>query len=107
METKQINPLQKTFEGTGEVSGYIFNQKFSDDNFYIHEVSREDPSIKPYYEVIKRLSARVCLDFENRTYSETEYKEIYPNSSRFGQDAWTAFSYDKALQIMTEKQPKS
>jgi hypothetical protein len=37
----------------------------------------------------------MCIDYENNLYSETEFKEIYPNSKDFGIWAWTCLDLFK------------
>ena len=46
---------------------------------------------------LKKKITPICLDFENRVYSETEFKEIYPKSKDFGIWAFTKTDYMSAL----------
>lgn len=91
-----INLLEKNFFGTGEVKGFEFNQIRVCTLAYLYEVKSNDGNI--HFEVFKRKNAPVCIDFENRIYSETDFKEIYPKSNDFGAWAWTFETYFKALQ---------
>lgn len=78
-----IELLPKVFDGKGEVFGVKFTQVFSNDKYYIYE--RSDGN----FEVFERKKVPVCIDFTNRVYSETEFKETYPKSTLFGVCAWS------------------
>ena len=77
--------LDEIFEGKGEVKGFVFRRVNESEFGYIYEVKTGN---RIYYEVFKKRSSPVCIDFDKKTYSETEYKEIYPNSKQFGISAW-------------------
>jgi hypothetical protein len=81
-----IKELVKEFTGVGEVKGFIFRQVEFTQQAYTYEVSCGN---KLYYEVFKRIKSPVCIDFEKRIYSDTEFKEKYPNSNKFGKTAFT------------------
>ena len=49
------------------------------------------------FEVFQKKTSRVCLDFENRIYSDTEVKERYPGDEDFGVWAWSYTSLASAL----------
>ncbi|BBI90598.1 hypothetical protein HYO65_gp206 [Tenacibaculum phage PTm1] len=92
-----ITKLQKEFTGIGsEVRGFKFKQVRESDLGYIYEV---DSGTTKYFEVFKKKTVAVCLNFEQRIFSETDFKETYPKASEFGYTAWT---YDK-LQRAVEK----
>ena len=92
MENKtELLPIE--FIGTGEVSGFKFKQVYSDELAYIYKVS--DGHIT--FEVFKRKTAPICLDFGKRIYSETQFKEIYPKSNSFGFWAWSCKTLDSAM----------
>lgn len=74
--------LDKEFIGTGEVSGLIYRQIHSSTSAYLYEVSRD--GIIVCFEVFERKNSPICIDFEKRIYSETEFKETYPKSKDFG-----------------------
>lgn len=93
-----INLLEKNFFGTGEVKEFEFNQIRSTVSAYLYEVKQNDGNI--HFEVFKRKNAPMCIDFENRIYSETDFKEIYPKSNDFGVWAWTFKSYFKSLELL-------
>lgn len=88
--------LEEQFEGGGEVSGNTFTKVHEEEAFYIYEVSSPDVK-KPHYELIRRIANAVCIDFANRVYSETEFRESYPKSKQFGVNAWTCGSLDRAM----------
>jgi hypothetical protein len=89
----KIRKLDKSFTGTGEVSGYLFEQIKESDDAYIYKVSNEN---EEHYEVFLKKTVPVCIDFENRVYSDTESKEIYPKSKDWGKSAWTTNTLENA-----------
>lgn len=91
--------LEKEFIGTGETKGFKFTRIASQRYVYLYEVSQND---KIYYEVFKRLKSPVCIDFEKRIYSDTEFKEIYPKANSFGVTAWTLSNLEYATKLMYE-----
>jgi len=90
-----IKELEKQIIGGGEVKGLTYNQKNSSQHAYIYEAINEAGKIS-HYEVFERKNSPVCIDFESRVYSETEFKESYPKSNSFGIWAWTANTLDSA-----------
>ena len=55
-----------------------------------------------YYEVFKHREVAILIDFETRTYSETETKVTYPKANDFGYWAWTYKSHKKAQDKLTQ-----
>lgn len=94
-----LETLPLVFEGRGEVKGFTFMQVDKTDNAYLYKVHNE---YTQHFEVIKRSASPVCIDFEKRIYSETEFKESYPKSNSFGLSGWTFSSLDLALQKLKE-----
>lgn len=90
-----IKLLEKTIIGGGEVKGFTYNQKFASQYAYIYEVISQDGTLS-HFEIFERKNSPVCIDFANRIYSDTEFKESYPKSKAFGVWAWTAKTLDKA-----------
>jgi hypothetical protein len=86
--------LPELFIGTGEVRGFQFYQVKKHESVYIYQVDVEG---KSHFEVFERKLSQKCIDFKNRIYSETEFKEIYPKAKNFGIWAWTYPSYQQAL----------
>lgn len=84
-----INKLPETFIGGGEVSGFLFEKVKEDDKTYTYKVTSEGRS---WYEHFLKKTAAVCVDFNKRIYSETEFSERYPKSNAFGAWAWTKMS---------------
>lgn len=89
--------LKETILGSGEVNGISLHKEYETDTFYVYR--RSDIG----YEVFMRKSAPLCVDFENRVYSETDFKEIYPKSKDFGVWAWCVSDLDKAKQLINKK----
>ena len=55
-----------------------------------------------FYEVFKHKEAPILIDFETRTYSETETKAVYPKDEDFGCWAWTYKTHEKAQDKLTQ-----
>jgi len=87
--------LPKIFIGKGEVKGFLFNQVSSNKEAYIYKVDNKGVF---YYEVFRRVKTPICIDFEKRIYSDTEFKEVYPKSKQFGISAWSFSSIEKATE---------
>lgn len=81
-----IRELEESFVGTGEVSDVLFTQVKSGEHGYIYSRKSEDGEIS--YEVFERKVTPLCIDFENRIYSETDFKVVYPKAKDFGVWAW-------------------
>lgn len=94
------NEYPDSFVGVGEVKGFNFNLVKRDDKAAIYRVT--SPSGNVYYEVFKRKFSPVCIDFQNRIYSETEENESYPKSTHFGLSAWTYPNIEGAEQRFNE-----
>jgi len=92
-----MKELEKQFTGKGEVKPFEFLQNRVHTTAYLYEVFEN--GVISHYEVFKRKITPVCIDFENRIYSETEFKEVYPKSKDFGVWAWTCRTYEKAWYV--------
>jgi len=93
---KTIIELEKEFNGIGEVSDFKYVQNRVSTSAYLYEVWSNGRIVS--FEVFERKNSPVCIDFANRVYSETEFKETYPKSNSFGVWAWTYFKLDSALE---------
>ena len=93
-----LEKLKKEFEGRGETRDFKFKQITESPFGYIYEVKSSTSS--PHYEVFKKKTFPVCLDFKKRIYSETDTKENYPKKNAFGVTAWTAMSLERAEEIL-------
>lgn len=89
-----IKYLENEFTGTGEVKGFKFRKITTLEHVYLYEVSSSDGNV--WYEYFKRLNTPICIDFEKRLYSDTEFKEIYPKAKDFGITAWCLTDFDRA-----------
>jgi len=92
---KIVTKLPDSFIGTGECKNFKFAKIASIDNVYCYEVNTPEGST--HYEVFKVKTVPICIDFENRIYSTTDYKEIYPKSKSFGVGAYSLYSQKSAL----------
>jgi len=91
----EVKHLPDDFFGVGEVKGYRFTRIYTIPSAYIYAVNGLSTT---HYEVLRRPNlSPVCIDFKSRLYSETEYKEVYPSSKRFGFDAWTFTDRELAI----------
>ena len=86
--------LENEFIGRGDVKGFKFRKIKSTQHANLYEVNSGDSNV--HYEVFLTKSSPVCIDFEKRIYSETEFKQIYPKSKDFGAWAWTYNDIEKA-----------
>ena len=93
-----IQKLEKEVKGTGEVSGFNYTLAKETDKAYIYEAKSEEGH--RHYEVFEKKITPICLDFENRIYSETDFKEIYPKSKDFGVWAFTKTDFMSALNAL-------
>lgn len=94
MIIQKENRLPYQFDGKGEVKGFKFERiNFSEHAFMYKRV---DNDMNTHYEVFKRKLAPICIDFENRIYSDIYFKEVYPKSKDFGVWAWCFTDIDKA-----------
>lgn len=90
----KTHKLETHFVGTGDVKGFDFWKEAETDMGYVYKVSSEGAR---HYETIKKKTVPVCISFEDRIYSETEFKEVYPKSKDFGVLGWTYKTVDQAL----------
>jgi hypothetical protein len=86
--------LEKQFIGIGEVKGFKFTRIMYTEHVNLYKVESNEGNI--HFEVFKRKFTPVCIDFENRVYSDTEFKENYPKAKDFGKWAWCINDYKKA-----------
>jgi|TARA_R110000796_G_scaffold193473_1_gene309980 hypothetical protein len=84
-----IKSLEKRFTSQTFVRTFL---KQTESGF-IYEVTGDG---KTWYEVFKLKLAPICLDFEKRTYSDTDFKVKYPKDNDFGIWAWCCNSLNKA-----------
>ena len=87
--------LDISFEGKGEVKGFLFTQVVKGEKSYIYEVKFNNSR---HYEVFKRKETPLLVDFEKRLYSETEFKEMYPKAKDFGVWAWSFLNKENAIE---------
>lgn len=52
------------------------------------------------YEVFKRKLTPICIDFEKRVFSETDFKVRYPKTNDFGVWAWAPKTIERAEEIL-------
>ena len=86
-----VEKIPDSFEGKGEVKGILFERFHESENCYVY--FRSDGN----YEVFKKKTTPLCIDFENKIYSQDRVKEVYPKSKDFGKCAWTCKSSASAL----------
>lgn len=74
-------------------SGWTFTQIEQNEHGYIYQVNDGEHT---FYEVFEKRRTPICIDFKNRIYSTTEYKDRYPGNEDFGKWAWTYATITKA-----------
>lgn len=99
---KSVEKLPEEFYGKGEVRGFHFKKVWENNDYYIFEV-HPAPNKNKHYELIERKETPVCLDFENKVYSETNFKERFPKAKDFGYWAWSYPTFEKAWREGEEK----
>ena len=92
-----ITKLENTFKGTGEVKGFVFTKEYENEKGYVYKV---DTGENQHFEAFYRKETPICIDFENRVYSETELKEVYPKSNDFGVWAWSVSTIDAGIKCL-------
>jgi hypothetical protein len=97
----KIEKLPNSFEGKGEVKGYSFEKVFENEIGYVYQV-KEGNHI--HYESFKKKIVPICIDFEKRIYSETDFKEVYPKKNDFGTWAWTKMEINSAISKLTQNE---
>jgi len=88
-----VHYIPLNFEGKGSVKGFTFTQVEKSENMYLYKVESDGCT---HYELFEIRKSPVCVDFENRVYSDTEFKEVYPKDNDFGVWAWTFKDLGKA-----------
>lgn len=108
MSNITVQKLEKSFIGTGEVKGMQFDLELEHPDFYVYKVTDDN---KIHYELFECKTTPICVDFANRVYSVTDYKEIYPKSTDFGNWAWTypniTDCYDKIMDLLEAAEIKA
>lgn len=92
-----MKELEEVIRGRGEVRDHIFTQKYFDGSWYIYEVSSPQLTEKVHYEVFKRKELKASPPYI------PEDLVRYPTAINFGSIAWTAGTYERALEIIKEK----
>lgn len=96
-----IKELEKTFaKTTSELKGFTFTQIMKSNSAYVYKIDTNTGSV--HYEVFLRKTTPICIDFEKRIYSDTDFKEIYPKSKDFGKHAWCIRNKEKAIKRFNE-----
>lgn len=94
-----VNKLPDTFTGTGPVKGFVFNKEYEDEDFYVYRVSAHGTT---HYELFKKKMSGICINFEKRIFSDTEFKHLLPYPEAFGQWAWTKHSIEDCMEKIKE-----
>jgi hypothetical protein len=104
MNVETIKIIPEKFFGIGEVAEFEFSLFSSTEYAYCYKVVGDGGNV--HYEVFERKNTPICLDFENRIYSESEFKETYPKSNAFGSWAWTFVNPELAMSALVKIFPK-
>lgn len=87
-----IHAIEKSFVGKGEIKGMKFSLLNEIGDYFLWAVVDNNQT---HYEVWKKKVTPVCVDFENRVYSDTEYKFVKPKSKDFGVWAWSFYNLEQ------------
>jgi hypothetical protein len=91
-----VKDLENEFIGIGDTNGFKFTKLASTDKGFLYSVDVGEGKL--HYEIFNKKIVPICLDFEKKIFSETEFKYTYPKSEAFGSWAWCIQDYDKALE---------
>ena len=91
-----VKDLEDEFIGTGDVKGFKFTKLAFTDKGFLYSVDPGEGNI--HYEVFVKKLVPICIDFDNRVYSDTNFKYVYPRSEDFGKCAFTYSDYGKAVE---------
>lgn len=91
-----IENLPDEFVGRGSTRKFVFTKVKDADEAAMFEVNTGE-SI--HYEVFRKKTTPICLDFALHVYSETKFKYKYPNDNAFGKWAWTVKSKKRAMEM--------
>lgn len=94
----KIEILKGEFDGIGEMKGFKFQFLSIGSGKYMYKVTSSEGNV--HYEVFNIKTVPICIDFEKRIYSETDFKEVYPKAKDFGIWAWTFRDIEKAAEKM-------
>jgi hypothetical protein len=99
--------IPETFEGKGEVKGWLFTRLDESDAAYLY--SRESKTGEIYYEVITKRSTLGGERYIGTTKVVNVPKMIYPKSNQFGKYGWCFSDLTKAVikfnSIITKVKP--
>ena len=104
----KVHKLPLIINGKGKQSNRLFVQVAASEKAYIYKVTPQKGA--KYFEVFKRTTTPICLDFQQRLYSDTESKEVYPKAESFGKIAWCTWTHKKAFERFSKLsvvEPKS
>lgn len=76
-------PLEQNIKS----QGFLLTQIKRCGNIAIYERTNIDTGSK-HYEVIRINKVKKLIDFDTRTYSETDFIEKYPSNEMFGKNGW-------------------
>jgi hypothetical protein len=95
-----IKELEKEFIGTGSVKGFKYILFESSEYGFLYEVYVE--GVLSHYEVFEKKLTPVCLNFEEKIFSKTDFKVRFPRDNDFGDWAWCFTTLDKAFDKFNE-----
>jgi len=95
MKKMKIIPLESDFKGEGEVKGFSFSRLLEGEKTYLYEVKDTDEHV--WYEVIKRFSTPIVIDFKKKILSNDTMRERYPKAKDFGSKGWSLLSLREAV----------
>ncbi|QOW09091.1 hypothetical protein Q73A0000_01365 [Kaistella flava (ex Peng et al. 2021)] len=81
-------------------NGFTYKLVKSTDSGYLFSIHNSESDTMYGYEVFMRKLTPLCVDFEKKIFSETEFKERYPKANDFGVWAWTAKRLERAEEIL-------
>src|SRR5690606_15844352 len=73
----------------------MFEKVFENETGYVYKVCTEDSE---HFEALMRKVVPKCIDFKNKIFSATDFKETYPKAKHFGSSAWTVVSVEAGIE---------
>lgn len=103
MKENAITPFVVELDQKFKCGGFQFEILLSHDNFYILQVV---DGAKVWFEVWRKRTTPVCIDFEKKIFSAGQHKEVKPKARDFGTYAWTCGTMAHAQRVVERESKK-
>lgn len=96
----EIDKLPDFLIGGGESSNYTYTQEAESQYGYIYKAQHKHIEEVYHFEVFEKKITPVCLNFQEKIYSEEKFRERYPRSINFGSWAYSCPNMERAVEIL-------